>query len=147
MKKVSLFALLVISLAAASCRLGVMQEARKPAEPVSFTASLNGFDVKATDSALETGDQVGIFAGDPISVANVKATVSGSVLTPDNPIYWEKGQLKNTTFAAYLPYSASLNSSTSSFSVKADQSTYSAYQASDLRWFPPAKTLLRLSPP
>ena len=132
MKKVSLFALLVISLAAVSCRLGVMQEARKPAEPVSFTASLNGFDVKATDSALETGDQVGIFAGDPISVANVKATVSGSVLTPDNPIYWEKGQLKNTTFAAYLPYSASLNSSTSSFSVKADQSTYSAYQASDL---------------
>lgn len=132
MKKVSLLALMLISMAAVSCRLGVMQEARKPAEPVKFTATVNGYDSKVTDSSLETDDILGIYAGDPINMANVKASVSVGVLTPETTIYWEKGQTQNTTFAAYLPYNESLIGTTATFAVKADQSTYAAYQASDL---------------
>ena len=93
---------------------------------------MNTFDTKATDNAFEAGDAIGIFAGTPIDAVNVKGTVSGSSITLENPLFWGEGQTDNTTFAAYLPYDASLSSTTTSFAVKNDQSSYANYQASDL---------------
>ena len=101
---------------------------------VVFTASAAGYFTKASDGALEDGDVIGIFAMDPLDVANVKGTVAGRSVTPQVPVKWELNQKKPTRFAAYMPYDGTLASWNSTFYVKPDQSVYSSYAQSDLRY-------------
>ena len=131
MKKILAFALAILSLATVSCRKGEMTPVRS-GDAVKFVVAMNSFDVKATDNAFETGDAVGIFAGEPIAATNVKGSISGTTLTPATEIKWVSDQTVSTKFAAYLPYSANVSSATISHAVKADQSAYADYQASDL---------------
>ena len=131
MKKIFAISLALLSLATVSCRRGELAPQR-PTDAVQFSVAMNTFDVKATDNAFEAGDAVGIFAGTPIDAANVKGTISGTTLTPETEIKWVENQTANTKFAAYLPYDAARTSAAFNFAVKADQSAYADYQASDL---------------
>lgn len=98
---------------------------------VRFTTNINTYSVKATDTAFEDNDQVGIFAGAPISVSNVKAAVAGSALTPETAIKWTKGSTAEVEFFAYYPYAEGAVKAYP-FAVAADQSKVADYKKSDL---------------
>jgi hypothetical protein len=122
-------------LPAVSCRRDDVspEEARDALkQDVSFTASMDGYQVKATDISFQDGDAVGIYGLEPIDAVNVKATVQGEALVPVSPIRWEL--VRSAVFIAYYPYDAAYGDEPQmSFSVKADQRNYDAYLASDLR--------------
>ena len=122
--------LLAAALALVSCQKHERASLRTPGE-VRFTTSLDRYSVKATDTAFEAGDQVGIFAGAPISVENVKASVSGSSLTPETAIRWVEDDNSVVSFYAYYPY-ASGAVKAYPFEVAADQSAIANYKKSDL---------------
>ena len=107
MKKVILF-LAAAALLAVSCNKEVAPVAQEEGAPVKFTAELKyQFDTRATSSAFEVGDEIGIFAGTPIARYNVKGTVAtGGDVNLASAINWQAGQTAATTFAAYYPYSA-----------------------------------------
>lgn len=100
--------------------------------PVRFNVAMNAFQTKATDTALEDGDVLGIFAGDPIGAKNVRGVVTSGTLTPDTPIKWLADQKVSTSFQVYAPFDAFATSTSLSFAVKADQTAYADYAASDL---------------
>lgn len=101
-------------------------------------------DSRATDDAFESGDKVGLFVvnrnadGSAVSLAasgnhvnNQLFTYNGS-WTSSTPIYW-KDEATHADFYLYYPYTSSVSSVTAMpFSVNANQSTESAYKASDL---------------
>ncbi|MCR5409220.1 MAG: fimbrillin family protein [Bacteroidales bacterium] len=102
---------------------------------IKFSASVGTFQVKATDTAFESGDQVGLFADYPVSASNVRLTWQNGALTPDSPIYWGESQALDeaTDFLAYYPYiEGQSGRGIEIFSVQADQTTHEAYTASDL---------------
>ena len=121
--------LLAAALALVSCRK--QDTSLRTRGEVRFTTSLNSYSVKATDTAFESGDQVGIFAGAPIGVDNVKAAVSGSSLTPETPIRWVEEDNSVASFYAYYPY-ASGAVKAYPFTVAANQSAIADYKKSDL---------------
>lgn len=107
---------------------------------VLFTTDINRFDVKATDTAFENGDRIGVFAGSPITRINVPGTVNSSkgvTFEAGSEICWQAGQTAATTFAAYYPYNADCDASATdpfkfTFSVPSDQSSAAKYAAADL---------------
>lgn len=140
MKKIialSLGALVV--LASASCRREstTPEEAREALRaPVTVTASMDGYQVKATDVSFEDGDAIGVFALDPFDRINVRGTVTGSSVNLATPFNWEL--VSSAVFLGCYPYDANLNSVNWTFSVRTDQRSYEEYNKSDLR---SAKTL------
>ena len=100
---------------------------------VRFTSTARGFDVKATDVTLSDDDEVGIFAGEPFAVGNVRGVVDGKSIFPDKDLYWEEGQKIATRFSAYCPYIPEISGEIFPFSVSEDQRLYAGYTASDLR--------------
>lgn len=131
----------IFAAAAALCTLlvgcSVVQE-----EPVNttdrqairFTASVGTFQVKATDSAFENGDQIGIFADNWIPADNVQATYRDGSLELASPLYWspEMGYTDEVPFRAYYPYNPEYNRYWNIFTVRPDQSTEAGYRSSDL---------------
>ena len=107
MKKVLLL-LAAAALFAVSCNKEAAPVVPDEGAPVKFTAELKyQFDTRATSSAFEAGDEIGIFAGTPIARYNVKGTVAnGGAVNLASAINWQAGQTAATTFAAYYPYSA-----------------------------------------
>ena len=102
---------------------------------VKFTASVGSFQVKATDTAFENGDAIGLSATYPVSARNVRLTWQNGELIPETPVYWGAEQMvdQSALFYAYYPYDASLEVDRYiQFTVKEDQSTHDAYTASDL---------------
>ncbi len=123
-------------LLAAAVTLVSCQKREQAARPsglgeVRFTTSLDRYSVKATDTAFEAGDEVGIFAGAPIGADNVKAAVSGSSLTPETPIRWVEEDNGVVSFYAYCPYAAGAVKAYP-FTVAANQSALADYKKSDL---------------
>lgn len=140
MKKIialSLGALVV--LLSASCRREstTPEEAREALRaPVTVTASMDGYQVKATDVSFEDGDAIGVFALDPFDRINVRGTVTGSSVNLATPFNWEL--VNRAVFLGCYPYDANLKSVNWTFSVRTDQRSYEDYKSSDLR---SAKTL------
>ena len=108
---------------------------------IRFSASIGSFQVKATDTAFENGDAMGVYAADPVNAENVRLTWQDGALTPETPVQWGFKQLvdESTLFSAYYPYAAepefvdaNENVQYLVFSVQQDQSTHAAYTASDL---------------
>lgn len=95
---------------------------------------------KATDTAFESGDQISLFAGSPISMSNVKLTYTAGALNPSTTVLWGEGQTSATTFEAVYPYSSSFTSASVDFAVKTDQSTESNFKASDLMYASTSQT-------
>ena len=92
MKPIIALSLGVLALALLSCR----REDTTPEEavaamrqPVEFTASMNGYAVKATEVSFEDGDAIGIFALEPFDEYNLRGTVTGSSVTLSTPLIWE----------------------------------------------------------
>ena len=130
MKKIialSLGTLLVLT--AVSCR---RKSTPVPEEvPVTFTASMDGYQVKATDVSFEDGDAIGVFALDPFDRINVRGTVTGSSVNLATPFNWEN--IEKAVFLGCYPYDANLRDVNWSFTVRTDQRTYAEYRNSDLR--------------
>ena len=129
MKK--LFVILSAALAIASC---AKQESVRPVQQgeVRFTTNIQTYTVKATDTAFENNDEIGIFAGAPIGKDNVKAVVTGTSLLPVTPIKWVDGNDSPVEFVAYYPYAETATLTDYSFAVKADQRAAANYTGSDL---------------
>ncbi len=134
--------------AAALLAVGCNKEAASPVRasdggPVKFSAELKyQFDTRATATAFQNGDEIGIFAGTPIARYNVNGTVGtdGSSVTVDTPINWQAGQTAATTFAAYYPYLAAKTPEAGAaspmllpWSITPDQRDLAAQDESDLR--------------
>ena len=137
MRKYLVISIAILALGVCSCRRGAEtpEEVRYSIrEDVVFTASATGYLTKASDSALEDGDAMGLFALDPINAVNVKGTVKGRDVTTAVPVKWELNQTKISRFAAYMPYRENLGEEDLSFSVSPDQVSYEGYAASDLRY-------------
>lgn len=104
---------------------------------IKFTSSLGTFQVKATDTAFEDGDQIGVFAIGTTQFLNRKLTSDGSALVSETPLYWNDRQGENeyNTFIAYYPYQEGVEDgeeNTIFFTVQPDQSTHRGQTASDL---------------
>ncbi|MBQ9410375.1 MAG: fimbrillin family protein [Bacteroidales bacterium] len=97
---------------------------------------------KATDTAYESGDKVGLYvvnSGSALSntgnhADNVAFTFTGSAWNGAADLYW-KDQSTAASFFCYYPYVASIsNVKEIPFAVKTDQSTLENYKASELLW-------------
>lgn len=102
---------------------------------IKFSASLGTFQVKATDTAFEKGDAVGVYALGTTTFSNRKLVYDGVNLTAETPVYWSSYQQVNegNLFRAYYPYQEGLeNEKEYFFTVQPDQSTHASYTASDL---------------
>ena len=136
MKRISAFILFALAMIVAGCNKGgdgapVLNSSRD----VRFSADINRFAVRATDNAFENDDEIGIFAGAPLSKSNVKATVAGSAVVVDeaNPIKWLEGQTDPVAFVAYYPYRSGVsNAAAMDFDVTIDQSDAANYANVDL---------------
>lgn len=104
--------------------------------PINISTTLT----RATDSAFEAGDKVGIFVvNEPNAleasgnyVDNMGFTYS-TTWTPDTPIYW----LDETTkadFYCYYPYAEGVSTTAHTFATKANQSQLADYKASEFLW-------------
>ena len=104
--------------------------------PINISTTLT----RATDSAFEAGDKVGIFVvNEPNAltssgnhVDNMGFTYS-TKWTPDTPIYW-LDQTTKADFYCYYPYAATANTEAHAFATKADQSSLANYKASEFLW-------------
>lgn len=97
---------------------------------------------RATDFGFETNDCIGLFVvnyngttpgtlqNSGNYVDNMRFTYSG-IWTPDTPIFW-KDNTTHADFYLYYPYTQTASVNAYPFTVKADQSTESAYKASDM---------------
>jgi hypothetical protein len=104
--------------------------------PINISTTLT----RATDSAFEAGDKVGIFVvNEPNALAasgnhvdNMGFTYS-TKWTPDAPIYW-LDQTTKADFYCYYPYAEGVSTTAHTFATKADQSTLANYKASEFLW-------------
>lgn len=124
----------LVVLASASCRREstTPEEARELLKaPVTITASMDGYQVKATDVSFEDGDAIGVFALDPFDRINVRGTVTGSSVNLATPFGWEL--VSSAVFLGCYPYDAGLSGVNWTFSVRTDQRSFDDYKLSDLR--------------
>lgn len=134
MKRYIQFLTLVLAAAAISA-CAVKETATEDAtgKEIKFQAGIGSFQAKATDTAFEKGDEIGLFADAPVSAVNVRLTSDGQSITPESTLYWGLGQDVNATtaFYAYYPYAAG-TADTFTFAVAADQGSAAALAAADL---------------
>ena len=136
MKKIFILAAAAL-LAAVACNKSETPVIPSKGGPVRFATNLNSYTVK---SSLVENDQIGVFAGAPITRLNVLGTVTSSkgvAFASGSEICWQAGQTAATTFAAYYPYSASCNATAAdpfkfTFTLAADQSSAEGVAAADL---------------
>lgn len=137
MKKI--FTLMAAVAAMVSCSDNVENVPTPPATdklPINITTALT----RATDSAFEVGDKVGIFVvNEPNElvasgnhVDNMGFTYS-TKWTPDTEIYWLDKSTK-ADFYCYYPYAEVANTAAHTFATKADQSSLANYKASEFLW-------------
>ena len=101
---------------------------------IRFTPSLYQF-VKATDTAFEDGDNIGvnIFKGEEVYLYNELFTVNEGSLTSETAHKWYKEtEVEATITAVYPRTDASEYNGAESFTINSDQSTAEGYAASDL---------------
>lgn len=136
MKKIYLIAsALVAALAVSSCN--DIKEDLQSSEPraINITASVGSYNAtKATDTAFEAGDSLGLFVGEPLNVNNLLMVSDGSKLVLDSKLFWGENQTSKSVFKAYYPYNAELTSLSGKlpFKVKSDQKSAQNYTRSDL---------------
>ena len=123
--------ILLAAMALPGCQKEVASHAEQ--EPITFRATAGVFQVKATDTAFETGDAIGLTVGEPVSVSNAKLLVTADGIEPQKTIFWAPEQTDASTFDAYYPFQENVDYSKGfNFCVKPDQSTHALFSASDL---------------
>lgn len=143
MKKI-LFAAAVLLVASCSDNHDKGDEPQ-PVEPTRIPINVSmGVWTRATDTAYESGDRVGIYvvnydgptAGTLQSTGNHVDNMRFSFTTrwtPDREIYW-KDQTTKADFYCYYPYGNPSDVTAYPFAVKVDQSKLSDYKASEFLW-------------
>lgn len=137
MKK--LFLLVTVFAAMISCSESLENTPATPETdklPINISTTLT----RATDSAYEAGDKVGIFVvNEPNTlvasgnhVDNMGFTYS-TTWTPDTPIYWLDKSTK-ADFYCYYPYAENVSTTAHTFATKANQSQLADYKASEFLW-------------
>lgn len=107
---------------------------------IKISPSLSG--TRATDYGFESGDCIGLYVvnyteGNPGTLSNSGNHVNNmrfsynGIWTPDSQVTWGDNET-HADFYVYYPYSSVKSVNAHEFAVKADQSTESAYKASDL---------------
>ena len=136
MKAMKLFAALAtIALAATACNNRPEPTPELEQKVISVATSLYNF-TKATDTAFEAGDAIGIhMVTDHTYLDNAKyATTNGTTWKGEQTNYWYKDESVTADIYAYYPYSAkgAYNVNGYDFTVNSDQTTHANYTASDL---------------
>lgn len=148
MKIKYLMAYLILPITITSCSSEVNETGENPVTPptkreIKISTNVSGI-TRATDTGFDTNDKCGLYVvnrgidnsssalkATGNHVDNMRFTYSGT-WTPATPIYW----IDNTThadFYLYFPYQRGISDvNAMSFSVKTDQSSESAYKASEL---------------
>ncbi len=144
MKKLFLCALAAMMLCSCS-KSGNNEEIPLPVKPTEIPINVSmGVWTRATDTAYESGDKVGIY------VVNYNGSTAGTLQssgnhvdnmrfsyttkwTPDTEIYW-KDQTTKADFYCYYPYGSPADISAYAFTTKADQSKLADYKASEFLW-------------
>lgn len=135
-----LVALMAIVMAAGACDNPV-PEPPTPDNKLAFTidALPSGNYTKATDTAFETGDQIGIFAykgwyDGEMWLDNVKFTKGSDGFSSSQTYYWYDNSSEESVILGIYPYDAAYGNIVQGvdFCVKSDQSTHAGYTASDL---------------
>lgn len=92
----------------AAALVSCQQELALPQEgrAIKFTASFD--ETKATDTAFEAGDLIGLTINAPVNVSNVTLVADGNTLNPEKPLYWpvDMPESESAQFVAYYPYAA-----------------------------------------
>lgn len=117
-----------------SCQESVQET---PSIPIRIATSVT----RATDTAFETKDAVGLFVvNQPAALAqsgnhvdNVKFSYDGDKWAAVSQLYWYDDKTK-ADFYAYYPYSVSANIDAHTFYVLQDQSSETGYKASEFLW-------------
>lgn len=122
---------LALGLVLAGCSAIQEENYSREGLEIQFTASVGTFQVKATDTGFEPGDQIGLFADSPVSASNVRMTWDGTNLVPESRLFWTPGDERRVGFSAYYPYDPEKTNNWSEFFVNADQSTKELFTASD----------------
>lgn len=101
---------------------------------IVIEAGVNGF-TKATDTAFEEGDKIGVFIFNPAPfLVNAAFTMGqGGSWNGAEEYEWYADNQVESTVVGYYPYTSdlSVDNLNATFSVKTDQSTLEAYKASD----------------
>ena len=90
---------------------------------------------KATDTAFEEGDVIGVhvFPGESCWLYNAKFTMESGVLTPESDYKWhEDTDVAATVTAVYPATNREEYGTPETFTVQSDQSTLEGYKMSDL---------------
>ena len=102
---------------------------------ISVSAQMYNF-TKATDTAFEEGDKIGLHIITPTAtwLDNALYTYTAGQLVGSQTNLWYTDEEMTSDIVAYYPYSAeaAYNAAGYTFTVNADQSTKAAYTASDL---------------
>ena len=120
-----------VGLALAGCSVLPEESPSAQGREIKFTASVGTFQVKATDTAFELGDAIGLYAGSPVNASNVRMTWDGTNLVPDSKVFWAPFDESEVNFSAYYPYVEGQTGDWHTFFVNADQSTHQLFTASD----------------
>lgn len=109
--------------------------------PEKWAINISTNITRATDTAFENGDKVGIYVvNQPNTLKasgnhadNIAFTYSG-IWSPATTIYW-KDETTKADFYCYYPYASAIsNVEAYPFAVKADQRSETNYKASDFLW-------------
>ena len=119
--------------------------------PIKLSCSISAPASRATDTAFETGDHIGLYVANyagnttPIlqtvgnHVDNMPFSYSGSTWTSQSSVYWEDDTTP-ADFYAYFPYASTVADITAyPAEIKTDQNTASAYRSSNALWGKTAK--------
>lgn len=146
MRKIYLIA--AVACMACSCSQSEIPAMQETSDEVTFTVEYDS-QSRATGSAFENGDMMGVFMTQydgekalPLQVSgnyanNAKSTLNGGKWVNTPGIYWDEGKFD---VFAYYPYGTVASVDNLNFSVQLDQSTpengstLSGYEASDFLW-------------
>ncbi len=129
--------------AAAMCLMAAVTACQEPAETVTpnagmeiaVSAQMYNFN-RATDTAFEEGDQIGLHIVVPQGayLNNAKYTFTEGALVAEQTNYWYESENVVSDVLAYYPYDATATYKEGgyTFTVEADQSVEGGYAASDL---------------
>lgn len=136
MKFTKLFVAALCFAAVATACQEPFEEPAGQGKAISLSAGVDNF-VRATDTAFEEGDQIGLHIVMPQGtfLNNAKYTFSEGALVAEQPNYWYMDETIESDILAYYPYSASSTYNKTgniTFTVNADQSKERGYTTSDL---------------
>ncbi len=135
MKKLTTLATLaMVALAAISCNNREEPTPQTEQKVISVATSLYNF-TKATDTAFEADDAIGIhIVTDNTYLDNAKYTYNGTAWKGEQTNYWYKDESVTANIYAYYPYTnaGAYSAEGYSFTINPDQTTPAGYTASDL---------------